>query len=387
MDFDFTSEQSAFREELGQFLATEVPLEKQQIFGVTSDDQYKFGREINRKLAARNWLAVGLPEEYGGGKGPIEQGILDEELGYYRVPESGSTGLNVVAPAIMAFGTQAQKEVYLKPIAHGEIEFCQGIDDTSGPASAQLVAERDGDEYVLNGVSRFTSYAIYADYMCLLARTSPEAQDTSLFIVDMKTSGIRLESSPFINGQMAAKVHFENARLPVSCLIGEENQGRHQVMTSASHEWAGLRRYGAVRRVFDDFTDFCNDSAPDGGQPLAEHPLVRHQLAQRRLGMVTWKLLCWNVAWRQSVGTAPVSEASAALLFGTEERLRFAEMAMEVLGPYATLRNGSPLAPLLGNIEGIHREALHLSESGTTEMHRNTIAQEGLGMPDPSIDL
>ena len=133
--------------------------------------------------------------------------------------------------------------------------------------------------------------------------------------------------------------------------------------------------------MFDDFTDFCYGSAPDGGQPLAEHPLVRHQLAQRRLGMMTMKLLCWNVAWLQSVGAVAIAESSAALLVASEERLRFAEMAMEVLGPYATLRNGSPMVPLLGNIVGIYRESLNLSESGTSDMHRNIIAQQALGMP------
>ncbi len=242
MDFAFTPEQSAFRDELREFLSAEVPSEKQQIFGVSSDD-LQLGREIKRKLATRKWVAIGLSEEDSGrGKGPIEQGILDEELGYHRVPESEA------------------------------------------------------------------------------------------------------------------------------------------VMDSPNHDKTGLRRYGAARRVFDDFTDFCNDSAPDGGQPLAEHPLVRHQLAQRRLGMETWKLLCRNVAWIQSVGTDPVAEASAALLFGVEERLRFSEMAMEVLGPYATLRNGSPMAPMLGNIEGIHREALHLSETGSTDTHRDIISQSGLGL-------
>jgi alkylation response protein AidB-like acyl-CoA dehydrogenase len=152
-------------------------------------------------------------------------------------------------------------------------------------------------------------------------------------------------------------------------------------MTTLDYERSGLWRYANVRRVFDDFVEFCNGSSPDGGQPLAEHPLVRHQLAQRRLGMETWKLLCWNVAWMQNSGAVPNSEASVAFLYGSEERLRFAEMAMEVLGPYATLRNGSPMAPLLGNIEGIHREAMHLHGAGTTEIHRNIIAQRGLGMP------
>ena len=235
MDFDFTPEQSQFRDELREFLRAEVPVEKQEVFGQWSEDQCQFGREINRKLAARNWLAIGLPEEYGGGgKRAIEQGILAEELGYGRVSQTG---------------------------------------------------------------------------------------------------------------------------------------------------FMGLGQYGSVRRLFDDFTDFCNDSAPDGGQPVAEHPLVRHQLAQRRLGMETWKFLCWRAVWLQSVGSKTDVAASITFLHGTEEQTRFAEMAMEVLGPYSTLRHGSSQAPLLGNIEGLHREAMNLQGAETTVMHRNIIAHLGLGMP------
>ena len=388
MDFEFTTEQSQFREELREFLRAEVPLEKQELFGLLTEEQYQFGREVNRKLAARNWLAVGWPEEHGGGgKGPIEQGILSEDLGYWRVPKSGSIGLGIVGPAIMVFGTQDQKERFLRPIAKGEVEYCQGFSEPnvgSDLASLELRAERDGDDYLLNGSKMFTSYAYHADYMYLLARTDPEAQKhrgISLFIADLKTPGISLRPLTYINGEKAAQTFFDNVRLPISCLIGEENRGWYHAMTTLDFERSGLGRYASVRRVFDDLVEFCQGPSPDGGRPLAEHPLVGHQLARRRLGMETWKLLCWNVAWMQSSGAVPNAEASVAFLYGSEERLRFAEMAMEVLGPYATLRHASPLAPLRGDIEGIHREAMHLHGAGTNEIHRNIIAQRGLGMP------
>ena len=387
MDFNFTVEQNEFRADLRAFLRAEVPVEKQEIFGQLTEEQSQFGREINRKLAEQNWLAIGWPKEHGGGgKSPIEQGILNEDLGYWRVPKSGSIGLGIVGPAIMVFGTQDQKDRYLPPIARGEVEYCQGFSEPnvgSDLGSLELLAERDGDEYVLNGSNMFTSYAFHSDYMYLLARTDPQAQKhrgISLFIADLETPGISLTPLPYINGEMAAQTNFDDVRLPVSCLIGEENRGWYHAMTTLDYERSGLWRYANVRRVFDDFTEFCQDSAPDGGQPLADHPLVHHQLAQRRLGMETWKLLCWNVAWMQSSGAVPNAEASIAFLYGSEERLRFAEMAMEVLGPYATLKYGSSMAPLLGNIEGIHRESMHLHGAGTTEIHRNIIAQRGLGM-------
>lgn len=397
MEFDHTPEQLQFKDELREFLIAEVPEDKQAIFGLTTEDQYRFGREINRRLAARNWLAIGLPEEYGGGgKGPIDQGILAESLGYCRVPEAGTVGLRIVAPTIMALGTPEQKDLYLSPIAKGEVEYCQAFNwpnAESDLAPLELRAERDGRDYVLNGAQTSAGHAFHADYLFLLARTGSQSEKNrgiSLFIVDTKIPGVSLQSMPFINGETAAQTTFDNVRLPASCLMGQENQGWDHAMTYANNATSELGRYGAARRVFDDFTDFCNDSAPDGGQPLAEHPLVRHQLAQRRLGMETWRLLCWKAVWMQSapagigVETEINAGAAGACLFGSEERLRFAEMAMEVLGPYATLRNGSPLVPLLGNIEGMHREALNLHGAGAAEIQRGRIARRELGMSFPS---
>ena len=230
-------------------------MEKQEIFGFSTEEQYQFGREINRKLAARDWLAVGWPREHGGGgKGAIEQGILAEDLGYWRVPKSGSIGLGIVGPAIMVFGAQDQKDRYLRPIARGEVEYCQGFSEPnagSDLASLELRAERDGDEYVLNGSKMFTSYAYHADYMYLLARTDPQAQKhrgISLFIADLKTPGISLQPLPYINGEMAAQTFFEDVRLPISCLIGEENRGWYHAMTTLDGQHPGHPRAGRKRR-------------------------------------------------------------------------------------------------------------------------------------------
>ena len=387
MDFEFSPQQTEFRDELREFLDRELPPESEEVYGVWSETQYQFGREFAKKLAARKWLAVGWPEEHGGGgKGPMEMGILAEEMGYRRVPRTGYIGLNIVGPALMVFGTPEQKAQYLPAIARGEVEYCQGFSEPNAGSdlgSLELRAERDGDEYVLNGSKMFTSYAFQSDYMYLLARTNPEApkhRGISLFIADINTPGISRRPLPYINGEMAAQTFFDDVRLPISCLIGDEDRGWYHAMTTLDFERSGLLRYAQVRRVFDDFVEFCK-SPYDGIKPLRDDPALRQRLTERRVGMEMWRLLCWNVAWMQSSGAVPNAEASVAFLFGTEERLRFAQMAMEALGPYGTLRHGARWAPLLGNIEGIHRESMHLHGAGTTEVHRNIIAQRGLGLP------
>lgn len=387
MNFDFTAEQKSFRDEVRQFLEAEVALERLEVFGVDSEEQYQFGRALARKLAARRWLAVGWPEEHGGGgRGPIEQAIISEEMGYGMVPRTGSIGLGIVGPALMFFGSPEQQATYLPAIANAEVEYCQGFSEPnvgSDLGSLELRAVRDGDEYVLDGSKMFTSYAFHADYMYLLARTDPQAQKhrgISLFIADMKTPGISLRPLPYINGTMAAQTQFDNVRLPTTALIGEENRGWYHAMTTLDYERSGLERYGRTRRAFDDFVGFCKVNKSNG-KLLAERPASKHKLAQIRVGMEVWRLLSWKVAWMQSTGAVPNAEASVSFLHGTEERLRFAQAAMEILGPLGTLSYQSRWAPMRGTIEGIHRESMHLHGAGTTEIHRNIIAQRGLGLP------
>ena len=387
MNFEFTEDQKRFRDDLRSFLEREVPPECEAIFGDESEEQYQFGRSIASKLADRGWLAIGWPVEYGGGgRSQIEQAILNEVVGYRRVPRTGAIGLGIAGPALMNFGTNEQKERYIPPIARGEVEYCQGFSEPnvgSDLASLELRAVRDGDEYVLNGTKMFTSYAFHADYIYLLARTDPEApkhRGLSLFIANVSTPGISFRPLPYINGAMAGQTYFDDVRLPLSSLIGQENQGWYHAMTTLDYERSGLERYAGVRRTFDDFVEFCKTSR-DGRGLLVDNPVVRHKLAEIRVGMEVWRLLCWKVAWLQSTGAVPNAEASIAFLHGTEERLRFAQIAMQALGPHGTLRHDSKWAPMLGAIEGIHRESMHLHGAGTTEIHRNIIAQRGLSMP------
>ena len=387
MRFEFTEEQNRFRQELRAFLEAEVPLERQEVFGTETEEQYEFSTVIARKMAEKGWLAVGWPTEYGGGgKGPIEHGILNEEMGYKRAPRPGVIGLNVAGPALMKFGRPEQKERFLPPIAKGEVVFCQGFSEPnvgSDLGSLELRAVRDGDEYVINGSKMFTSHAFQANYIYFLARTNPEApkhRGISLFIAGVDTPGMTFRPLPYINGAIAAQTYFDDMRIPISSLIGEENQGWYHAMTTLDYERSGLDRYAGVRRTFDDFVDFCRE-ARSNGVSLAEDPLVRHSLAQIRVGMEMWRLLCWRIISMQSAGAVPNAEASVAFLHGTDERLRFAQTAMRILGRYGTLRHGSEWAPLRGNIEGIHRESMHLHGAGTTEIHRNIIALRGLGLP------
>ena len=361
--------------------------EYETIFGTFSEEKYWFSRDLYRRLAEKGWLTIGWPTEYGGGgKTFLEQSILDEQIGYHLVQRVGITGLNFSGPAIIKFGTPEQKARYLPPIARGEAEYCQGFtepDAGSDLASLQMRAEADGEYYVLNGSKMFTSYYAHADFIYLLARTDPDApkhRGISLFIVEMDTPGITTRPLPYINGEVAAQTFFDDVRVPRSCLVGQENQGWYHAMTTLDYERAGLERYARVRRTFDDFVAFCK-TAPYRNGVLGRDPVVRHKLAKIKVGLEGWAVLCWKVAWMQSRGEVPNAEASIAFLYGTQQRLYFAEEAMEILGRLGTLTPESSAAPIEGSIEGLSRESMHMHGAGTMEIHRNIIAQRGLGLP------
>jgi len=385
--FQFTEEQARFRQELSDFLDQEVLPHMQTVFGAWSKEQYQFGRQLYKKMAQRHWPTIGWPVEYGGGgKTFVEQSIFDEQIGYHRVPRVCITSLNFAGPALMRFGSEEQKINYLRPIASTDVDYCQGFsepDAGSDLASLQMRAEKDGDDYILNGSKIFTSYYLHADYIYLLARTNqdlPKHKGISLYIVDCKTPGITFQDLPFINGEFAAQTFFDNVRAPHFCLIGEENQGWYYAMTTLDYERAGLERYARTRRTFDDFVELCKNTR-DNGKPLSEDAIVRHKLAESKMNFETWKWLCWKVAWMQSQGLVPNAEASIAFLHGTDVRFKFAQAAMEILGFYGSLTPECDLAPLQGAIEGLSRESLHLHGAGTMEIHRNIIAQRGLGLP------
>ena len=329
MQFKFSKEQQELRDQISEFLSQEMSSQYETVFGTYSEERYRFGRDLARKLADKGWLTIGWPKEYGGGgKTFLEQSILDEQIGYHRIQRVGITGLNFAGPAIIKFGTAEQKARYLPPIARGDVDYCQGFTEPnagSDLASLQMRAVPDGDYYVLNGSKMFTSYYTHADFIYLLARTDPDApkhRGISLFIVEMDTPGISTRPLPYINGEIAAQTFFDDVRVPRSCLVGEENQGWYHAMTTLDYERAGLERYARVRRTFNEFVDYCR-SAPYNGGTLGQDPVVRHKLAKLKVGMEGWSLLCWKVAWMQSQGQVPNAEASIAFLYGTQAEAEF----------------------------------------------------------------
>lgn len=391
MDFGFTPEQEEFRERVSSFLRSNLPPE----FGLGSDEgrdddaYFAAARRFMEELSAKGWLVFGWPKEYGGGGATIvEQAILAEELGYYGVPPADTTGRTIAGPAIMRFGTPEQKQRYLLPIARGEVVWCQGFSEPnagSDLASVRTTALRDGDEFVINGQKVFTSRAGWADYIYLLARTDPHAprkhQGLSMFLIPMDTPGITVRPlHNFTHTYPQHEVFFDDVRVPADSIVGDEGEGWSLATATLSFERVNLSDIGRARRLFEEFLNLCRQLGAKGEGPL-DSELVRSRIAQCAVEFESWRLLCWRVVGMQSSGVLPTFEPSLSNVIGKDYRQHVAKLVVDVLGQYAVLEEGSPLAPLSGRLLHQYLYSVNKHGQGTSEVQRDVIAYRGLGLP------
>ncbi|MDP4648779.1 MAG: acyl-CoA dehydrogenase family protein, partial [Ilumatobacteraceae bacterium] len=225
-----TPEQQALRKELREYFAAMLTPEVRAELGESGEGKPLF-RELVRKLGADGWLGLGWPKEFGGqGRPATDQFIMFDEIQRAHAPFPFVT-VNTVGPAIMAHGTQAQKDQYLTGILQGEINFAIGY--TEPEAGTDLAALRcsavlDGDEWVINGNKVYTSGANQSDYVWLACRTDTEApkhQGITLIIVPTNTPGFEWTPIVTVGGVMTTATYYTDVRVPKENVIGEINGG------------------------------------------------------------------------------------------------------------------------------------------------------------------
>jgi hypothetical protein len=394
MEFRFSPEEEAFRQEVREFLRREWSEDAAE-GGAESPLGYGGGRgldEIRRfqkKLAQKGWLTLAWPKEYGGmGASVMKQVIFNEEMAYHRAPQQLGVGPDRVGPTIILYGTEEQKREHLPPIANADVIWCQGFSEPgagSDLASLQTTAVEDGDYFVVNGQKIWTSLAHVADWMILLARTDPDApkhRGISYFLVDMRTPGITVRPLIDMTGRHAFnQVFFDNVRVPRKNLVGELNRGWYVAAATLDFERSGINRVMAGVRLYEELVEYARETVRDG-RPLMALPTVRHKLAELRIEFEVGRLLAYRVAWVQAQGRIPNQEASMSKLFGSELQQRLARAGVEIMGLGGQLRPGSKWAPMAGRIADYYLGAVATTiAAGTSEVMRNIIAIRGLGLP------
>lgn len=390
MDFRFTQQDEAFRQEVRDFTQKEAPPDWDQQEGLLdfdSPDGVGVAQTFRRKLAARKWLTIGWPTEYGGtAKSVWEPLILEEEVTYFGLPVGGQP-VNQWAPIIMAHGSEEQKKYFLPGIAEARWVWAEGYSEPDGGSdlgNIKTKAIRDGDEYIVNGSKIWNGAHAGADYFMLLARSLPDAikhRGLTYFIVDMKTPGIMVTEVPMMWGRSRALVTFDNARIPLTSRVGEEGQGFYVAMSSLNVQRASIYRYSMVKRIQDLLVAYGKETY-HGSQRVIDKPGIRHQLAELIIANEAYRLMMYKVYWLQSQDLETSRESSVCKVLGPDVNQRTFRLGMQMMGPYCTLEPGSKWAPLYGRLEmGYLDSYARTIGSGTSEINRNVLAQRALRLP------
>jgi len=392
LDFTFTPEEEAFRKEVRDFLKKELPhkYERKVLHGGESDEEWEFTKQFTRKIGQKGWIATLWPKKYGGLEGTeMQYLIFNEEMAYARAPRMDQGGSGIVGPTVLVHGTEAQKDKYLPPIAHGEVMWIQCFSEPnfgSDSAGIQTSAVEDGDSYVINGQKIWISFGLHGDLCYMTTRTDPTAKKhrgISFFLLDMKTPGI--EVRPIINMCGApgfCEVYFDNVRVPKENMLGPKNGGWLIMMTILGFERGTLAAIGgSTQRALDDLVDFVK-STSYGGKPLAKDPIVRQRVADMAIEVRASRLLAYRVIWMITKGLIPHYQASIAKVFGDEVYFKLAKTSTEIMGLYGSLAWHAPQAPMDGYMTGNYLNNLGcLFAGGTPEIQRNILATAGLGLP------
>jgi alkylation response protein AidB-like acyl-CoA dehydrogenase len=389
MDFSFSPEEQAFQQEAREFLDKEAPKDWQKkkvsFFDMSGQENWiAIHRDMSQKLGAKGWLSLHWPREYGGrGLNPFYRLILREELAKHHCPGYHSLSVDFVGPAILYKASEELKKRHLPGIASGKVMWCEGLSEPghgSDLASIETFAKEDGDSYIVNGQKIWTTYAHFADWMFVLARTDRQVQPNyrglTFFLVDMKTPGITV--NPIIN--MAGhhdfnEVFFDEVRIPKENIVDAVNKGWYVAMSLLDNERTSDLGYAIAGTLLDDIVE----GAHDIGLMNADN---KKQMAELKTECEVARLTHYHVTWMIAQGKITNYEAAMCKLLGFEAIQHVAEYGMKVFKLYGLLSDHSPLAPLYGRISSCYLRSFgHSMEAGTSEIDRDVIAQRGLGLP------
>ena len=342
MDIQFTPAEVAFREEVRAFLRDRLPADiaarGRQGKRFNKEDQVTWMRLLNE----RGWLAASWPIEFGGtGWGAVEKHIFDEECYAFGAPWIVPFGVNMVAPVIIKFGTPEQKAHFLPRILSAEDWWCQGYSEPgagSDLAAVKTRAVRDGDHYVVNGQKTWTTLAHYADWIFCLVRTDPEAQQQrgiSFLLIDMKTPGITVRPIITLDGEHEVnEVFFDNVRVPLENLVGEENKGWTCAKYLLTHERTSIAGIGQAKRMLGQLKHIASQEQCDG-LPLIDDIQLRMQIVELEIQLMAIEMSNLRIVAAARDDGVPGAESSFLKIKGSEIRQAITYLMSKVLGPYA----------------------------------------------------
>jgi alkylation response protein AidB-like acyl-CoA dehydrogenase len=390
MEIGYTPEHEALRAELREYyeqlLTPEVRAELAAGHGVGPAH-----RRVWKQMCSDGWVGVGWPKEWGGqGMTAIEQFVFFDESMRAGAPVPMLT-LNTVGPTIMNFGSQEQREFFIPKILSGDIHFCIGYSEPGAGtdlASLKTRADRDGEEYVINGQKTWTSLAGDADYIWLACRTNQEVKKhkgISLLLVPMDTPGITVQPLHLMGEHNINHVYFDDVRVPASTCVGGENNGWSLITNQLNHERVTLCSSGMLERQLAEVTDWAKETKLPDGRRVIDQEWVQLNIARLWARIDALRLMNWQVAWEATQGKLVVGHCSAIKVYGTELNLEAFRLLMEIVGSVSILDDNAPGAVLQSRLEMMTRSSIILTfGGGVNEVQRDLISMFELGFPRAS---
>ena len=398
MDLNYSAADDAFRQEVRGWLEANLPKDIQ--------DKVLNHRRLNRDdfvrwhkaLAAKGWSVPHWPVEWGGtGWSPIQKHIWDEECAQVGAPGVLPFGVSMVAPVIMKYGNEAQKRYFLPRIVDCTDWWCQGYSEPgsgSDLASVKTRAVREGDHYIVNGQKTWTTLGQHADMIFCLVRTDPDAkkqEGISFLLIDMKTPGITVRPIIMLDEEHEVnEVFFDNVKVPVQNLIGDENRGWTYAKYLLGHERTGIARVGNSKRELA-FLKRVALQHQKNGKPLLQDPVFGAKVASLEIELLALEITVLRVVSSENAGKGPGPEASLLKIKGTQIQQMLTELMVEAVGPYAqpfdpsylegetqqAITGDNDAAPLAPYYFNYRKTSIY---GGSNEIQRNIISQMILGV-------
>ena len=393
MNLDFTDEDRAFRQEIRDFLRGALPEDLRRKMAerryLGKDDVARWQRIMN----ARGWAVPAWPVEWGGQAWtPTQRYIFQEEMALARAPEGSPFNVNMIGPIIAKFGSEEQKRKFLPATANADIWWCQGFSEPgagSDLAALKTRAERDGDDYVINGQKIWTTQAQYADWMFALVRTDASGkkqQGITFLLLDMQTPGLTIRPIPSIDGIFDLnEVFFDDVRVPVANRIGEEGRGWDYAKHLLGHERSGIARIGLSKERMALLRELEATLAAREALDARERERLRRKLTEAEIELRALELTQLRVVAADAAGGGGANSAASILkVKGTELQQRMTELIMELAGPASLAWDPEGAGDTPGWAEAAATYYFTMRKvsifGGSNEIQRNIIAKTVLGL-------
>ena len=396
MDFSDSPQEAAFRAEVREFIATSAPhylaehLAKSG-FGNTNTGDYDTlaeAKKWQRTKAEAGWACIQWPAEYGGrGASPIENVIWSQEEGLFgRLSGTFIIGQGMCAPTLMAYASETHKQRYLPKLASGEEVWCQLFSEPHGGsdlAGLRTKAEKDGDEWVINGQKIWTSGAQHSDFGILITRTDPgvaKHKGLTMFFLDMKSPEVTIVPIKQANGNSEFnEVYFDNVRIPDSQRLGGVGEGWKVSITTLMNERLAIG--GSIATGFPEIYSLVKDLSMQG-QPALENPAVKAKLADWYVKAAGLKNTASRMITALSKGDMPGPEASMGKLVAGNMMQDIAKYALDLQGQAGALVDPDVAEGAARFQAMLLRSPAVRIEGGTDQILRNIIGERVLGLPE-----